>query len=386
MKYPIQCKLRQLNKEDKSLDQLKYTKKRRKGKHLTFEDRQLIEYYFTRKRKKRNLVSSLIELIGVSESTIRRELKRGKVILKDNLWKDYTSYSSEIAQRDADFQNTGKGPDIKLFKDYDLVAYIEKEIIENKMSPDAVIMNLDKRNWKDEKGNKFSVTICTKTLYNYIDIGLFPNLTNKQLPRRGRTNKRKQRRVRRSSRKTDGKSILERPKAADMRSEYGHWEMDCIEGAKGKERQCLLTLVERKTREALIFKMSSQSQRCVINVLNKLERKTGRIKFLNIFKSITVDNGSEFLDDKGMEKSLFSKNFKRTNIYYAHPYCSWERGSNEHSNGMIRRFIPKGSLITSVKVKRIKEIELWLNNYPRRMFDGASAYEFKKDVIKRNNV
>ncbi|MGO1470168.1 MAG: transposase [Tissierella sp.] len=97
-------------------------------------------------------------------------------------------------------------------------------------------------------------------LYNYIDIGLFPNLTNKKLPRRGKSIKRKQKRVHKSSHKIDGKSILERPKAADIRSEYGHWEMDCIEGAKKKEKKCLLTLVERQTRETLIFKMPSQSQ------------------------------------------------------------------------------------------------------------------------------
>ncbi|MGO1470169.1 MAG: IS30 family transposase [Tissierella sp.] len=123
-----------------------------------------------------------------------------------------------------------------------------------------------------------------------------------------------------------------------------------------------------------------------MNVLNKLERKTGRVKFSKIFKSITVDNGSEFLNDKGMEKSLFSKNLTKTNIYYAHPYCSWERGSNEQTNGMIRRFIPKGSLITAVKVKEVKDIERWLNNYPRRLFDGESSYEFKKRIVKSDIV
>ncbi|MGO1470167.1 MAG: hypothetical protein ACTHW2_09120 [Tissierella sp.] len=135
------------------MDQTKYIKKRRKGKHLIFEDRQLIEYYFTRKKNKKNLIPSLVNLISVSESTIRRELKRGKVILKDTSWKGYISYSAELAQKDADFQSTGKGPNIKLFKDYELVNYIEKEIIKNKMSPDAVIMKLDKKNWKDKNGN-----------------------------------------------------------------------------------------------------------------------------------------------------------------------------------------------------------------------------------------
>ena len=220
------------------MDQLKYSRKRKKGKHLTYEDRQLIEHYYKRRNDKRGLVSSLVKLIASSESTIRRELKRGKVVLRDPQWKEYESYSADIAQADADFQSSGKGPNVKLLRDHDLVNYIETEIIKNKMSPDAVIMSLEKNNWKDDEGKRFSISICTKTLYNYIDMGLFPNLTNKDLPRRGVASKSKQRRVRRSHRKTDGKSILERPKAADIRSEYDHWEMDCIEGAKGKEKAC----------------------------------------------------------------------------------------------------------------------------------------------------
>lgn len=362
------------------MSQVQYIKGRRKGKHLNFQDRQLIEHVVSEFRPKKVKIKDLKSLIGVSESTIRRELKRGKVILKDSEWNSYESYSAALAQQDADFQSSGKGPSIKLIDDYNFISYIEMEIIENRMSPDAVIMRLNNNNWYDNKGNKINTKICTKTLYNYIDMGLFPNLTNKDLPRKGSKPKRKQRRVRKSHRKVDGKSILERPKAADLRSEYGHWEMDCIEGAKGKEKECLLTLVERATREAIVVKLSSQSQRCVINALNKIERKLGRPKFTQIFKSITVDNGGEFLDDLGMEKSLFSKNLKRTYIYYAHPYCSWERGSNEQLNGMVRRFIPKGSLMKLVSDKEVRYIERWINNYPRRLFQGASAYEMKNRV------
>ena len=99
-----------------------------------------------------------------------------------------------------------------------------------------------------------------------------------------------------------------------------------------------------------------------------------------MFKSITVDNGSEFLDDRGMERSLFSKYLKRTSIYYVHPYCSWGRASNEQVNGMIRRFIPKVSCISFIKVKTISDMEQWLNNYPRRILDAASANELKQTV------
>lgn len=75
---------------------------------------------------------------------------------------------------------------------------------------------------------------------------------------------------------------------------------------------------------------------------------------------------------KGIEQSCLKKG-KRTEVYYAHPYCSGERGSNENNNRMIRRWIPKGTIIDNITTKHIKEIENWLNNYPRAMFDYKST-------------
>ena len=144
-------------------------------------------------------------------------------------------------------------------------------------------------------------------------------------------------------------------------------------------------MVDRKTRETLIFKLSNQTQRCVINLLNKLERKLGRVKFSKMFKTITVDNGSEFLDHKSMERSLFSKTKKRTLIYYSHPYSSWERGTNEQTNGMVRRFVPKGSKMCKISRKQIKGIQTWLNDYPRRIFGGLSANQ-KKELLKNRGA
>ena len=112
-----------------------------------------------------------------------------------------------------------------------------------------------------------------------------------------------------------------------------------------------------------------------------MERKMGRVKFAEKFKTITVDNGSEFLNHKKMEESLRSKTKKRTQIYYCHPYSSWERGTNEQTNGMVRRFIPKGRVIGIILKKEIKEIQDWLNNYPRRIFGGMSVKQ-KKEKLK----
>lgn len=100
----------------------------------------------------------------------------------------------------------------------------------------------------------------------------------------------------------------------------------------------------------------------------------GMVELKKIFRSITVDNGSEFLDYEGLEQSIMSKK-KRTQIYYAHPYSTWERGTNENINKMIRRFIPKGSDISNYSDEEIKRIETWINNYPRKILGYYSVNE-----------
>lgn len=118
--------------------------------------------------------------------------------------------------------------------------------------------------------------------------------------------------------------------------------------------------------------MPDKTQELVIKSLDALERKYGR-KFKDKFKTITVDNGSEFLNYKNLERSVANEEEKRVKIYYAHPYSSWERGTNENINKLIRRFIPKGTDIGKISKTKIKRIELWINNYPRRIFKYKSS-------------
>ena len=97
-----------------------------------------------------------------------------------------------------------------------------------------------------------------------------------------------------------------------------------------------------------------------------------------------MDNGSEFLDWRNLERSSVSKrNVLRTQIYYCHPYHSWERGTNEQVNGHLRRFIPKGCAISDYSTERILAIQDWLNNYPRKILDGRSANEIFERELER---
>ena len=136
----------------------------------------------------------------------------------------------------------------------------------------------------------------------------------------------------------------------------------------------LLTLVERKHRRLIVRKLPDKTQASVLRALKRIERHYGPRRFRQIFKSITVDNGSEFLDVEALEASDFSQQ-QRTRIFYAHPYSAWERGSNENANRMLRRFVAKGRDIAHFTRTKILQIESWINNYPRRILNFMTPNE-----------
>ena len=122
----------------------------------------------------------------------------------------------------------------------------------------------------------------------------------------------------------------------------------------------------------------------MVKKLNQIEREIGSQNFQQIFKTITMDNGVEFLDFAGIEKGCRNKNKKRTKAYYCHPYSSWERGTNENSNKLIRRFIPKGTIIENYTDEEIIYIQNWINNYPRKIFNGKTANMIKEEELVAN--
>lgn len=173
------------------------------------------------------------------------------------------------------------------------------------------------------------------------------------------------------------KSIDFRPEEANKRSEYGHWEGDLVVG-KNNQGAALLTFTERLTREEIIIKIKSKKAKNVKEAIDNLERKYKK-EFYKKFKTITFDNGTEFRRWKELEES-YDKRRKKTRfkIYYAHPYRSGERGSNENGNRLIRRFIPKGSIITNISEEFIQYIENWINNLSRPTFGFKTSLEMSK--------
>lgn len=343
----------------------------KKFHHLTRDDRLKIEVLLKADHKPQEIA----DIIGVHISTIYREKNRGKY---EHTLTDLTTeirYSPDIAEEKYRNNLAEKGPGLKIGNDIELANYIEDKIANDNYSPAAVLGEIK------HKKIQFSTTICVTTLYSYIDKGLFLNLTNDALPVK-KDHKRRYKKVQKQrSRAPKGDSIEKRPEEVESRETFGHWEMDTVLGKQGISKKSLLVLTERKTREELILKLKKHTTENVAKALNRLERKYGAM-FYKIFKTITVDNGSEFQDYEGLEKALNRKG-SRTKIYYCHPYRSCERGSNENQNRMIRRMIPKGTDLDKIDNETIEKTEKWINAYPRRLFDYASADEmFQEEIAK----
>lgn len=173
------------------------------------------------------------------------------------------------------------------------------------------------------------------------------------------------------NKKNLGTSIEERPEFINNRSEKGHFEIDTVKGKMGKNEACIITLVDRKSRYTYILFLSKLNAENVNKALKNLFRKVGK----KTFKTITSDNGSEFSKLTELE----SKNLK---IYFAHPYSSYERGTNENTNGLIREFLPKGKSMNG-KAKEIPKIQEHLNNRCRKILDYRSAQEvyFDEEIV-----
>ena len=337
-----------------NIGQVNNTPKKSSWKQLSEKERYKIETLLQEKLTAKEIAARLCR----NCRTIEREILRGMTTQLTSQLIEKTVYLADVGQRKCKENASNKGRGLKIGHDHKLACYLEQKIGKERWSPDAAIGAIKMQ------GLKFKVSLCTKTVYNMIDRGDFLNLTNKDLPVKRDGKKRSYKPLRKVAlNNKKGRSIEERPAEVETRCEYGHWEMDCVVGS-GKA--CLLVLTERKHREELIIKLPAKTQACVIDAINTLERRY-KHKFAKVFKSITMDNGGEFLDSQGLESSILKPHTRRTVCYYAHPYSSWERGSNENQNRLIRRFVPKGYNIDNLTKKDVLRIQNWMNNYPRRI-------------------
>lgn len=345
-----------------------------KGKHLSRDERIIIQTLINEGYSNRQIAGKL----GRAPQTINNEIKRGMYTQKSQQLQNnkiYTYYkcvySPDLAQ-DRYFENrikSGRRP-IPITGN-PFVEWADHLMIHQEMSPASVIMLAKKAKLFPER-----FIPCIKTLYNWIDRKLIKTRNINLLMKLKLKNK-KPTGFTRINKKVLGQSIELRPHAVDTRTTFGHWEIDTVVGQKSGEDQVLLTMVERKSRYELILKIDGKQSCHVVNALRRLIKETGDA-FPKIFKSITADNGPEFSDLSECLKGL-------SEVYFTHPYASWERGTKENQHRFIRRHIHKGIPISTVTASTVHKIQEWMNRYPRKILNGQSAMEvFLKELIKEN--
>lgn len=332
-------------------------------RRLTWTDRLIIERLFNNGHSRHFIAREL----NRSVSSISDEIRHG---LYTHLGAETTRrpehYSAQIAQDYADWQATIKGPALKLDKHYDYAYYVAAQIKQGR-SPDQITGTLRREGkW----------TVSTPTLYRYIDRGYIPGITNQNLLEKpGRKPAAKEETT--AARAPKGTSIERRPHEVSARSTFGHWEYDSVIGKAEGKQESLIVLTERLTRYEIIVRALDKTSASAVRALNWALANYPP----GTFKTITVDNGSEFQDCKGMEHD--AQGNKRLSVYYCHPYSSCEQGSNERNNRIVRRFFPKGQSLSHATQEDCDRAAAWMNDMPRKILGYATARErFQAELAK----
>lgn len=340
-----------------------------KRKRLTDTERIQFEMLYNSKHD----IQTIAKIMGRCDKTLYRELKRGLYVHTNSDLTETVKYSADKSKSRYQEMCENCGRPLKIGNDHELVKYLTRKIKVERFSPAAALASIER------EGITFKTKICLRTVYNYIYSGMvFLDVTRDDLPEKPQAVKHKKEKV--IKRISGGKSIEKRPEEIKTRESFGHWEMDTVVSTQGKT-EAILAFTERKTRNELCFKIPSHEATEPVRVLDRIERLIGTKTFRTIFKSITVDNGTENQDYIGLERSYRNKK-ARTKIFYCHPYTPSERGSNENQNKLIRRFVPKGADIGEYSSSEIKEIERWINRYPRKLLGWKTAGEvFREECM-----
>jgi IS30 family transposase len=279
--------------------------------------------------------------LGRSRSTIQREIKRNQE--RNGFYKPFIAHEIAVYRRRSSRQ-----------KSYftELEWGFVYEGVREKWAPEQVATRL---------GREGLIKMHYGTIYREIKRDkrrggtLFSHLrqaSKKRRKRNGRPDSRGRLRGKRC--------ITQRPKVATLRLEKGHWEVDLMRGFRAQG--WILTAIDRKTRLVRIRKLSGKSVREVNRKLIPLIKR-------HQIKTITVDNGCEFHGFKDVERATGAR------FYFAHAHKSWERGSIENMNGLIRQYLPKSMTFTHLSQARCSYIERKLNGRPRKILDFKTPEE-----------
>lgn len=350
--------------------------KRKPYSHLSLTQRKQIEYYshlkFDKNYKGPKITQSYIaSQVGVNKSTISRELRKGAY---KKSWKGSqipsTRYAYDVAQRITKENSKRSHYKCKVADDnIDIMNIVKISRKENISIENALFIYEEITNRK--------CPVCLKTLYNYAHKGKFKlHKVNFKFYKKDKKQNYEGKMVQK------GQNISQRPIEAEKRLEFGHFEGDLIIGNPKTSKSNLFTLTDRKTRYEIAIKVPDKTTKSIVEALNQIEHKLGSDNFRILFKSITFDNGVEFRDVKGIENSPFT-NRERVKTYFANPYHSWERGTNENVNRQLRRYFPKGTDFSKISQEVITKTVNKINYGKRHSLANKSSIE---EIKKTDNV
>ena len=338
-------------------------RERKRGQHLQREDRGVIQA-----PKQQGLSNRVIAMeLKCSPTTVGNELRRGTPPRKSNKGRapSYSATHGEAVYRSNRLRS--RKPH-KLLSCGAFVSWVTAQVREHKWSLDACV-GYAKRHGLFPS----SEIVCTRTLYREAWSGSLP-IGILELPediKRKRTQPSKIR----ENKKNYGNSIDLRPEITSQRTEEGHWEGDTVVGKRAGKEAVVLSLLEKKTENYLAVRIPEKTSEAVMAVMEMLKAEYGD-RFAQVFKTITVDNGSEFADFAQCESW-------GAQVFFAHPYTSWERAQNERHNGLFRAFIPKGTSMEDYSAEDVLRAADELNARPRKKLGYATPEELFDSFLDR---
>lgn len=269
-------------------------------------------------------------------STISREIKRNSTNSK---YLAHVACANYIKNRE-NCGAKGKTNNIELIK------YIEEKL-EQTWSPEQIAGRL-----RLDYPNDKSMKVGFKTIYRWIYRKLIAKGNVNKLRRKGKSLKSKETR----GKFNIGKNIKDRPKEVRKRETIGHWELDTVVSSRGKSKACLSTFVERKSRFLIAQVMKNRKSL----TFNTHCFKAFKYIPSPLVKTFTVDRGKEFAGYVNIENTL------NIDVYFADAYSSWQRGTNENTNGLLREFYPKKFDFSYITQDELDDIVTMINNRPRK--------------------
>lgn len=316
-------------------------------KQLTENER----YTLSILRKQGYNKAQIAKALGRNRSTISREIARNSCLI-DNAYRPSKAQSRTKRRRSLSRRNKRITPE--QFKRV-------TQLLVKDWSPEQIAGHLKEQN---------ESSISHESIYQFIwndkanGGNLWKHLRQSSKKRRKRYGAYDSR-----GRMASKRHISERPASVETRNTRGHWEIDTVMGKGSKH--CIVTLVERKTGYTLIGQLDDRTTA-------SLNKRTIKImsKFDGLFTTITADNGTEFHQFKVIEEAT------GTRFYFANPYHSWERGTNENTNGLIRQYLRKGTSMASLTQAKCNAIAKKLNTRPRKRLGFKTPEELFRDYYR----